>query len=680
MKGNIIIANCKASEEVSKAFKMLKKKPEGKGFEISHGAIVKMEGGKISLVDGFISNEGDSSLAGGVIGGLVGLLAGPLGALIGGGIGALIGNSIDKEELKGTSKILEKASECLVDGETALLLMAKEKDEKALDEKLKEYEMTLTRLDIKEVAREIKQAKKERNRAKKQEKMKNLYGENKQITDGDYDKSLAVKCVNGTFVGREKDGVIVYRGIPFVGKQPIGDLRWKAPVDVTPDDNVYEAYYSGKSPCQDKEISEMEDTLANQGEDCLYLNVWKTKDTSAEKKPVMVWIHGGAFEFGAAAISLFECDDLLRENPDVIVVTVAYRLGVFGYFHLSHLPDGKDYPDAQNLGPLDQLMGLKWVHENIAAFGGDPDNVTIFGESAGAGSVTLLPLLKGSQEYFQKVIAQSGSPTLTRTADEAIECTDKMMEVLGCKSVADLMKVDARAIADASEAVRLRICPERDGIHLPIDPYEAYENGAGKDVIFLQGCNKNEFDWFADVLGDEGIKLLYEDRKKRKFVRLTDEEKAKMESFLNDAKGEGCEAECRLFDQLWFNAPVIRMSECQTKAGGKSYTYFFTAADGHGMELGIIFNHPESEDDTDNFDEAFCKTMRKMWIQFAKTGNPSLSEGLSPDGKTHEWPLYDLENKRVMILEESNIHAEKEAERKIVDWDRTYFMTKHYLF
>ena len=257
---------------------------------------------------------------------------------------------------------------------------------------------------------------------------------NSKITDGNYDRSLAVKCINGTFVGRKEDGVIVYRGIPFVGKQPVGENRWKAPVDVVPDDGVYEAYYKGKSPCQHKDFSDVEDTLINQGEDCLYLNVWKADDDSTAKKPVMVWIHGGAFEFGAAAFSLFECDNFLRENPDVIIVTVAYRLGIFGYFHLSHLPDGGDFPDAQNLGPLDQLMGLKWVHENIAGFGGDPDNVTIYGESAGAGSVSLLPLLKGSHAYFKRVIAQSGSPTLTRSPEEAIDCTKVMMEVLGCKT------------------------------------------------------------------------------------------------------------------------------------------------------------------------------------------------------------------------------------------------------
>ena len=112
---------------------------------------------------------------------------------------------------------------------------------------------------------------------------------------------------------------------------------------------------------------------------------------------------------------------------------MGYRIGVLGFFHLSHLTDGKDYPDAQNLGILDQMMALKWVHENIAAFGGDPDNVTIWGESAGAGGCTLLPLVEGSQKHFKRVIAQSGTPTQTRSAEQAIRITNDVMKAVGAK-------------------------------------------------------------------------------------------------------------------------------------------------------------------------------------------------------------------------------------------------------
>ena len=521
------------------------------------------------------------------------------------------------------------------------------------------------------------------------ERMRALYGENKKITDGNYDKSLAVKCINGTFVGRKTaEDVIAYKGIPFVGRQPVGDLRWKAPVDCAPDDGVYEAYYFAKAPRQDGNVSQL-GSLYPQSEDCLYLNVWKAENKSSEAKPVMVWIHGGAFEIGGTAEPREEGTNFVKENPDVIFVTIEYRMNGFGFFHLSHLPDGADYPDAQNLGLLDQVMALKWVHENISAFGGDPDKVTIFGQSAGGASVSLLPLIEGSHKYFQRVIAESGSPVFTRSVEESIACTNEVMEALGCKTVADLQKVDIDTLVKTEGALlSLRVWAERDGRTVPLDPYAAYADGVAKDLDFLQGCTKDELGYFVYGFGLEGYAVFAADRKAKKLAQLTESEKALIESYCKDAKDVTPEYSCdsRLFDQIVFIAPLFRLSENQTMAGGKSYTYFFTPESsvplmrsGHAIELSTVFNHPEETFCTGRrFDETFGKTMRRMWVQFAKTGNPSLTAQQSPDGKAREWPLYDLENKQVMIFDEFNIHPEKEAERQILDWDRTYFLTKYY--
>ena len=512
------------------------------------------------------------------------------------------------------------------------------------------------------------------------------YGENKRITDGNYDKSLAVKCINGTFVGKKRDGVIAYKGIPFVGKQPVGELRWKAPVDVVPDDGVYEAYYNGKSPCQEDDRVQVA-ALYVKGEDCLYLNVWKADD-SVKKKPVMVWIHGGAFEYGGTVEPREEGTNFVKENPDVIFVSIEYRLGVFGFLHLSHLPDGKDYPDAQNLGIMDQMMALKWIHENIANFGGDPDNVTIWGESAGGDSVTTLPLIEGSHKYFRKVIAHSGTPVLSRTPEQNIEAANKIMEMLGCKTVAELQKVDVdKLVAAMASLGGMCVGPERDGTYLPLDPYEAYAKGAAKDIEFLQGINKDELNYFLVIAGGVEPFVKYaSNRMKENFAVLTDEEKARVESFCKDIKGESYEPYVRLYDQIWFIAPLFRLTENQTKAGGKSYNYYFTVESsvplmksGHAVELSTIFNHPEETFVAGRaFDETFSKTMRKMWVQFAKTGNPSLSAEISPDGKAHEWPLYDLENKGFMVLDEFDIHPAKESELKLLDWERCYFLTKYF--
>lgn len=519
------------------------------------------------------------------------------------------------------------------------------------------------------------------------ETIRSWYGENKTIVDGNYDKSLAVKCINGTFVGKKVDNTIVFKGIPYVGQQPIGNLRWKAPVDATTNDGVYEAYYNAKAaPQPEVELS----SIYYQGEDCLYLNIWKPATTAAEKKPVIVWVHGGAYSYGGTVDPLYDFHNFVEENPEVIVVSIAYRLGVLGFLHLSHLPDGKDYPDTQNLGLLDQLKALKWVHENIAAFGGNPDNVTLMGESAGGGSVTNLSLIKGSHQYFKKVIALSGNPGLSTSTEAAIACTNELMDALGCKTVADLKKIDAQKLVGvASELLPLRMAPERDGNLLPRNPWEAVANGAVKDITFLHGINKDEMNFFlVGMGGPEPFNAWAADRKAKKLALMTDEEKALTESFCKDVKGESYEPYCKWFSQLMFNAPCIRLSESQTKAGGKSFTYYFTVESAlpmlksaHGMALAPLFKHPEMDGDTGRaFDETFSKTMRKMFVQFAQTGNPSINADISPDGKAKEWQLYDVSDKKVMVFDEFNIHQAKESDVKIVDWDRTFFLTKYYGF
>ena len=390
----------------------------------------------------------------------------------------------------------------------------------------------------------------------------------------------------------------------------------------------------------------------------------------------MVWIHGGAFVSGGTGIDLFDGTELVKENPDVIVVTVAYRLGVLGFLHLSHLADGKDYPDAQNLGLLDQKMAFKWVHENIAAFGGDPDNVTIWGESAGAASVTMQPLIEGSQQYFKKVIAQSGAPSQTNSLEESIATTNDLMKALECKTVADLMKVDARKLVDTAAAVvAFRIFPVRDGRILPLDPWEAYANGIAKDITFLQGCNKDEMNCFVADWGVEAFKAWAAERKTHKYAQLlTDEERAKLESFCKEGAVEDWDPDSRLFGHSWFIEGAIKMSESQTTGGGKSYTYFYRVessnpirTSAHFEEVPIVFAHPELIEGRP-YDATFCKAMRKMWVQFAKTGVPS-----------ENWPLYDLKDKQVMVLDEFDIHPAKESEVKIVDWDGTCLLNKYYM-
>ena len=189
------------------------------------------------------------------------------------------------------------------------------------------------------------------------------------------------------------------------------------------------------------------------------------------------------------------------------------------------------------------------------------------------------------------------------------------------------------------------------------------------------------------MLGEEKWNEWAGGRKAEKLAQLTDSEKELVESYCSEIKGEEYEATVRLFSQIMFNAPQIRLSEEQTKAGGKSYTYYFTPESalpliksGHAIELSAVFDHPEINEFTGReFDAVFAKTMRRMWVKFAKTGNPSLTADESPDGRAHEWPLYETGEKKVMLLDEKDIHPAKESELGIVDWERTYFLTGYYM-
>ncbi len=226
------------------------------------------------------------------------------------------------------------------------------------------------------------------------ERVSGAYGENLPVT-GEYDPALCVKCHNGSFVGRADGDVVAFRGIPFA-KPPVGALRWKRPAPVDDNDGIFEAYYNGKSPIQTEWHTELA-SYYPQGEDCLYLNIWKNPSCADQKKSVMVFLHGGAYGWGGTADPMYDGKNFVTANPDIILVTVAYRIGLMGFVDLSYLDGGEDYPDAPNLGLLDQIEALRWIRKNIAAFGGDPDNVTVFGESAGGGRPGRRPDLPGDR-------------------------------------------------------------------------------------------------------------------------------------------------------------------------------------------------------------------------------------------------------------------------------------------
>ena len=454
------------------------------------------------------------------------------------------------------------------------------------------------------------------------------------------------------------------------------------------DEGIYEAYHFAKGGLQPETLTDA-GSYAVLGEDCLYLNVWKNAADASEKKPVMVWIHGGGFQQGSTINPLYDGTNFVRDHAEVILVSIAYRLGGLGFIHLSHLSDGEDYPDAQNLGILDQVMGLKWVHENIAAFGGDPDNITIFGESAGGCSVTLLPLIPEARACIRRVIAQSGTPVYTSSTEDSIAASNELLEALGCTTVAELCALPAEKIANAQATLLpLRVWPERDGKLIPLDPYDAYLQGEAAEIDLLEGCNKDEMGQFAHFMGADFFTENFSQRYENRFKTMPAEDVEKAKSFMDITLGNKFRKVFKLGDQVFFIAPVFRVSENHAAAGGRTYHYYFRVENpkpyflsGHAAELPAVFDNPEDTFFSGRtYDETFSHTMQCMWVKFAKTGDPSLTAEESPTGQAIHWDLYNSETKPIMVFDEFCVHQGIEGDYGIVDWERTYPLTKYYVF
>lgn len=497
------------------------------------------------------------------------------------------------------------------------------------------------------------------------EEIRNLYGENREITST-YDEKSAAICSNGTFVGKVDDGVISFKGIPYA-EQPVNTLRWKAPVETTDSHKVYEAFYFGKSPIQTEWPTEVA-SYYEQGEDCLYLNIWSNTNNTDSKKPVMVFIHGGSYGWGGTADPMYDGHNFVADNDEVILVTVGYRTGIMGFIDFSSVDGGEDYPESSNLGLLDQAAALKWLNKNIAAFGGDPDNVTVFGESAGGGSVSLLPLMAQTKGLFRRVIAESGSVALTYSKEECQNLTKMLLEESGAASMADLLALSEDEIKQLNESLNdYNNFPMRDGNILPSDLYAAYENGVVSDIDILIGTNADEVRYWIGEIGNELIYMLtlpvmYENN----IARIADEDMIYVDAFMNMQEDTKTWNITEFYNEVLFRVPAITQALSHANNGGRTYMYHWTYPSAlknrgacHAVELAYVFNNLDETIYTgNNIHAGLAKTVQQMWVNFAKTGDPSTNSIV--------WPQYEPTTRTTMFLGEiisvQNDHLQKQRE------------------
>ena len=455
---------------------------------------------------------------------------------------------------------------------------------------------------------------------------------------------------SGPVRGTAQDGVGAFLGIPYAAP-PVGELRWKPPQKPAPWSGVLEASSFGPACPQAGPLE------AASCEDCLYLNVWTPARASGTKLPVMVWLHGGGFNFGAASQPEYHGRNLARQG--VVVVTVNYRLGPLGY--LAHPALAAESPSAMagNYGLLDQIEALKWVRRNIAAFGGDPDTVTIFGQSAGSRSVSLLTISPLSQGLFHRAIAQSGGPILgseylTPAFNGDLEAVSRMGRELSvrldCAKAADeLACLRARPSMDVVRAADCKtglfedglfFAPVFDGQALPPNPADLTDlAGSQRRVPMIVGSTGNE--GTAYLRGERGLTVgKYEAFLAARFDARADQALAVF-PVSGDADVAGA---IDRFITVAVNAQPARfMARALERSGCGAYLYRFTRTPDttrarelgafHGVDLAYVFGNMSEADGYTAADRELSRQVMAYWVNFARTGDPN-GPGLAP------WPMY----------------------------------------
>lgn len=470
-----------------------------------------------------------------------------------------------------------------------------------------------------------------------------------------------VKVTGGAIAGVRAGGLKTYLGIPFAAP-PVGNLRWRAPQAVVPWKGVMEARSFSAACAQTAAwITEAK------SEDCLYLNVWAPE--KARNLPVIVWIHGGGYYGGTASQSSFHGGNLAKRGA--IVVTVNYRLGIFGFF--SHPELSAESPDkaSGNQGIEDNIAALRWVKNNIAAFGGDPKRVTIMGESAGGESVTVLvasPLAKG---LFQRAIAQSGNFAMPINSSEdrlfdrgAAEALGQAFaKTAGGSTLAELRAMPVEALQKPAWAPH----PIVDGHVLREDLTTTYRNRRHNDVPLLVGWNAEEGkDLAPEILGTSDFSSARHRELVTKLLGYAPSD-AMLAAYPGATNAEA-KASINQLTNDWWGWRMWYWAELQAKYGQpKPYVYFFAhrpaepttpcgygCGAGHGAEIQYVFDNldPASRPWT-AADRQLAARLATTWVTFARTGNPA-GKGLPA------WPAFDGSKASVLrIGDEVQLKAHK---------------------
>lgn len=468
-----------------------------------------------------------------------------------------------------------------------------------------------------------------------------------------------VRTPLGALRGEVIEGVRVFRGVPFA-EAPVGKLRFRPPVKVKAWGAERNATTFAKAAMQDgdKEFA--------QSEDCLYLNVWTPEN--AVGLPVFVWIHGGGFTGGESFAPLFDGTEFAKSG--VIVVTVAYRLGVLGFMDMGPLL-GAEYAGSGNNALRDLICSLEWVQENISAFGGDAKRVTVGGESAGAKLTDILMGVPEAQGLFAQMISESGGAerVLRKASAEAV--AKGFGEVWG-KDVAGLKTAPAEELIAAqvkfvdSWPLHFPLRPEVDGGLLRRLPVEAIAAGSSRGTRLLIGTNREESAMF---IGPHPVHDATAEELGNVSLERFDAVYARYKALYPGMSEEWLRIRAVTAEEYW--VPSVRVAEAQVKGGGKAWMYRldFAPTSGrykgdahHGEDLGLVWDKPNLKIANAAEEAALARPVHAAWVAFIKGEAPG-AEGLPV------WPEYSLAGRETMVLDVVSKVEVRPMEAELRLWD-----------
>ena len=475
--------------------------------------------------------------------------------------------------------------------------------------------------------------------------------------------SATVSIHQGKLEGDEQGGLLVFKGVPFAAP-PVGARRWLAPEKPESWTGLRDARRFGAVSHQNQVMLSALSAMVvggEQSEDCLSLNVW-TPALDGKRRPVMVWVHGGAFTIGSGSQPLYDGSVLARRG-DVVVVTINYRLGPLGFLRLADVTNGK-IPATGNEGMLDQVAALRWVRDNIAEFGGDPGNVTIFGESAGGMSVGTILAMPSARGLFHKAIPQSGASHTGASVARANRTAERVLSKLGVhpgdagaiRALTPEQLLTGTLLDDGrtpDPELGMAYQPVVDGTHVPRAAIEMVGDGTASGVAMMVGSTLEEWKLFS--LMDPSLHKLDRAglgaRVSRRLTAAAADALIDTYEKARAARGESV-TPAELFTAIetdrTFRMPGVRLAQVQRRHDSRVYSYLFTwpspAMGGvlgscHALELGFVFGTNSLPGMTmfagaGPAAEKLAVQMQDAWLAFARSGDPSCESAGTWEGYT----------------------------------------------